>query len=68
MSTKPIIAPPSIDEHALEYLRLREVCDLAKQDLDAYKSELVKLVTKVGTSRRARRSLCAWTATSTRSR
>jgi hypothetical protein len=50
MSTKAMITAPSFDEHALEYLRLKEICDGAKQDLDTYKKELVKLVTKNGST------------------
>lgn len=50
MSTKTIILPPSVDEHALEYLKLKTLCDAAKTDLDTYKDELVKLVTKEGST------------------
>lgn len=40
--------PPTIDEHALEYLELKAKVELAKAVLDEKKKELVKLCRKNG--------------------
>jgi hypothetical protein len=51
MSNKmPTIEALTIDEHAAEFLHMKETCDLRKAELDTYKGQLVKLVTKNGSA------------------
>jgi hypothetical protein len=45
---KPLVLPPSIDDHAVEYLSLKATADAVAEQLKAKKKELLKLVNKTG--------------------
>lgn len=45
---KPLAMPKSVDEHAVEYLGLKNVLDEATAQLKAKKAEILKLVTRNG--------------------
>ena len=50
MSNKTPLSALAIDEHAAEFLQMKELYDLHKAEIETYKGQLVKLVTKNGSA------------------